>query len=138
MAVFSMLIIALYLHYAQKSAIIKINNQSYKVVLALNQAEQRQGLMNTSFSQLESKGIIGMLFAFPYSAKECFWMHDTEIPLEQIWIYSNGTVNYIWNGTPYSDAAICSYGRYVLEIPNAYKISISPGQKLIVNNSSIS
>lgn len=73
---------------------------------------------------------VGMLFAFGSEARQCFWMHDTPMPLQQDWISANGTVTYVYQGIPYDNTAICSNATYVLETyPN---VSITVGDTLLV------
>ncbi|MEM0149281.1 MAG: DUF192 domain-containing protein [Candidatus Micrarchaeaceae archaeon] len=114
-------------------SIIAINNQSYNIALATTPQAQAQGLMDLSVQELESKGIIGMLFIFNNNGPQCFWMKNTEIPLEQAWI-ENGTIVALYNATPYSLKSICHTGNEVLEIPNALNITLSIGDKVVLTS----
>ena len=61
----------------------------------------------------------GMLFSFPDSQKRSFWMKNTPIPLDIIFIDENYKVlNIAKNTTPYSTESLFSEGkvRYVLEV----------------------
>jgi hypothetical protein len=62
------------------------------VYVAENSAEQAQGFMNATdfgscngFANGDSK-CVGMLFNFSSYEEQCFWMHDTKIPLQQDWV----------------------------------------------------
>jgi uncharacterized membrane protein (UPF0127 family) len=77
--------------------------------------EQKTGLMNrTSLAEYA-----GMLFVFDDDDRRYFWMENTLIPLDMIFIASNLTIIDIHeNATPMSQDIIASSGacRYVLEV----------------------
>jgi uncharacterized membrane protein (UPF0127 family) len=73
----------------------------------------------------------GMIFVFPSSQEACFWMHNTIIPLQQVWISQNGTIVYSYLAKPENDSTICYFSKYVLETFPA--MSISVGDIVIVN-----
>ena len=58
---------------------------------------------------------VGMLFNFTSSENLCFWMHDTEIALQQDWITANGTVVSIYQAQPENNSIVCHIGKFVLE-----------------------
>jgi uncharacterized membrane protein (UPF0127 family) len=64
----------------------------------------------------------GMLFLFPDNAPHGFWMKNTMIPLDMIWMDESGRVVYVSANTPPCKADPCPvYGpegpaRMVLEI----------------------
>lgn len=75
----------------------------------------RQGLMNRSSLAADA----GMLFVFNNDERRYFWMKDTLIPLDMIFIDDRLTIIDIHdNTTPLSEAEIASSGpcRYVLEV----------------------
>ena len=91
-------------------------NARENVYIANTPIEQATGLMYMN-SMENCNGIgncYGMLFVFPNSSDECFWMKNTEMPLKQFWIYNN-TIIYEIRGIPYSLKSFCHYGNYVLE-----------------------
>jgi hypothetical protein len=77
----------------------------------------------------------GMLFIFPEDADHEFWMKNTYIPLDMIYIAVDGRIVGIHpNATPLSEAGI-SVGRpsrYVLEVPGGYaaRRGIAPGDRV--------
>lgn len=91
------------------------------VYVANTQAQQQEGFMNvTSFGNCNGVAVngvhcVGMIFNFTFSGDQCFWMHDTEIPLQQDWIADNGTVVSIYQAQPENNSVICHFGKYVLE-----------------------
>ena len=103
----------------------------FEVELALNDAERARGLMYR-----EKLGPYdGMLFDFHQDAPVSFWMKNTLIPLDMLFIASDGTIKHIHsNATPLSTDAIPSQFpvRAVLEINggSARLLGIKPGDKV--------
>lgn len=94
-----------------------INENTFDVEIADNPAERAKGLM----FKKELKENSGMLFIFPISDKHSFWMKNTLIPLDIIWIDKDQEIVYIHeNAQPCRD--ICNSitpdkdAKYVLEI----------------------
>jgi len=87
----------------------------YHVEIAKTSEEQAEGLMH----RLELKKNEGMLFLFDNEKKASFWMKNTLIPLDIIFINKNGSINKIYKNTiPKSLKRIISKGGVlaVLEI----------------------
>ena len=87
----------------------------YHVEVAKTDEEQAMGLMN----RLDLKNNNGMLFVFDNEKKASFWMKNTFIPLDIIFINKNGSINRIYKNTkPKSLKRIKSKGEVlaVLEI----------------------
>jgi uncharacterized membrane protein (UPF0127 family) len=90
----------------------------YKLELALTPEDQAQGLMFRESLPERT----GMLFVFPEAAPHHFWMKNTMIPLDMIWMDASGKVLFISANTPPCKADPCgTYGpdspaRQVLEI----------------------
>ncbi len=106
-------------------------NLSYRITvyIANTTTQQARGYMfadtlgeNCTIAASSFKGCVpkGMLFVFKNQSNECFWMDNTRIPLEQIWIDANGSVAEVYNATPFSKANICYSGMYVLETNATY------------------
>jgi len=77
----------------------------------------------------------GMLFDFKRDQEVSFWMHNTYIPLDMIFIAGNGQVMHIAeNAKPMSDALIPSRYpvRFVLEViaGTADKLGIAVGDRV--------
>jgi uncharacterized protein len=101
---------------------------AFSVELATNDAERERGLM---FRKELPEGR-GMLFDFEREAPVAFWMHNTYIPLDMIFIRADGRILRIAENTePLSDRLIPSGGpvRAVLEVigGTARKLGIAPG-----------
>ena len=92
-----------------------------------------KGLMNrTRLEQNE-----GMLFVFPYTATENFWMKNTLIPLDMIFINENNTITKIHHAVPCTKDPCPLYNsekpvKYVLEINGnlASTYNIEEGSKV--------
>jgi uncharacterized membrane protein (UPF0127 family) len=109
------------------------------VYVASSNAQQIQGFQNvTNFgncnglSRNSSTQCIGMIFEMSSTQNLCFWMHDTPLPLQQVWISSNYKVVYIYQAQPESDKNVCQNGMDVLEThPN---VTISLGEVITLSS----
>jgi uncharacterized membrane protein (UPF0127 family) len=103
----------------------------FDVDLALNDAQRTHGLMfREKLGPYE-----GMLFDFYREEPVSFWMKNTLIPLDMVFIAADGTVRHIHaNAEPLSTATIPSKFpvRAVLEINggSARLLGIKPGDKV--------
>ncbi len=83
----------------------------------------------------------GMLFIFPENREHSFWMENTLIPLDIIWINENKEVVFINQNTPPCVSDPCESfkpdqeARYVLELNAgiADLVNLSIGDKLKFN-----
>ncbi len=105
--------------------------RAFAVELATNDAERERGLM---FRKELPEGH-GMLFDFQTDQPVSFWMHNTYIPLDMIFIQGDGRILRIAENTqPMSNALIPSGGpvRAVLEViaGTARKFGIAPGDRV--------
>jgi len=104
---------------------------SFTVELADDNAERAQGLMNRE-SMARSAG---MLFAYPAPRPVRFWMRNTLIPLDMIFLDRTGTVQKVHHEAQPLDEALIYGGdaiQYVLEINGglARQMGISQGTEL--------
>jgi uncharacterized protein len=77
----------------------------FKVEIAADEASRERGLMNRRFMPADH----GMLFEFQESAPVSFWMKNTYIPLDMIFISSGGVVtNVVARAEPLSERVIPS------------------------------
>lgn len=100
----------------------------FQVEIAVSNEEQQKGLMfRESLGDRE-----GMFFPFPRERRASFWMKNTLIPLDLIFLASDGTiVNIVANAEPHSLKRRLSRGRVraVLEINGGLSktLGIEPG-----------
>lgn len=89
------------------------------VEIAENEAERAKGLMFRS----SIPDSVGMLFIFEQSGPQGFWMKNTSIPLDIIYVDENKKIVSIAKNTkPYSEESIPSLGhaKYVVEVNAGY------------------
>ena len=103
----------------------------FEVDLATNDAERSRGLM----FRKQLGAYEGMLFDFYQEMPVSFWMKNTLIPLDMVFIAADGTVKHVHaNAVPMSTDAIPSLYpvRAVLEINggSAALLGIKPGDKV--------
>ena len=103
----------------------------FTVEMATTWPQQEQGLM---FRKSVAPNA-GMLFDFGKEQETSFWMKNTLIPLDMLFIKANGTVARIAvNAMPLSEESIPSYEpvRAVLEIAGgrAAQLGLKPGEKV--------
>jgi uncharacterized membrane protein (UPF0127 family) len=80
---------------------------AFKVEIADDEAEREHGLMNRPAMPRGH----GMLFEFPDEQDRSFWMHNTYIPLDIIYIDRSGRIVSIQaNATPFSETPLPSFG----------------------------
>ena len=105
--------------------------RSIQVEIARTQAHQRHGLMYRS--KLEDG--TGMLFTFPDTALRSFWMKNTCLALDMIFLDSSGFIVGILEQVPPQNLeprAISCMAKYVLEVPAGYarKVELQPGSHM--------
>lgn len=103
----------------------------FYVELALTKAEQAKGLMYRTTLAKNA----GMLFYFGAEKPVSFWMKNTLIPLDIIYIKLDGTIHHIHeNAIPKDETPLPSNGNVgaVLEINGGLskKLGIKPGDKI--------
>jgi len=102
-------------------AVINTSDRELEVELelALTWQEQQTGLMYRTYLDRDA----GMLFVFSFDAEHGFWMKNTLIPLDMVYISLNGTVVHIrhqaqpLDETIYHPPVPC---RYVLEVNGGF------------------
>jgi uncharacterized membrane protein (UPF0127 family) len=89
-------------------------SHSFSIEIANTPREQEQGLMYRR-SMADDHG---MLFAFDQSAPLAFWMKNTPMPLDLVFVSSHGEVRAVRHGAPFSTDIISPNEpvRFVLEL----------------------
>lgn len=101
----------------------------FQVEIADDETERARGLMFRENMAPDR----GMLFVYPSEQPVAFWMQNTILPLDLIFIDAKGKVVAIEHGTPYSQASIPQNGtsaQFVLELNagTAKKIGLDVGE----------
>jgi uncharacterized membrane protein (UPF0127 family) len=93
-------------------------SECFTVELARTPEEQSRGLMERLSLAKDS----GMLFVFPNDGVYSFWMKNTQIPLDIIWLDSNRSIVFIKRNAQPCGTEECSTinpgknAKYVLEV----------------------
>jgi uncharacterized membrane protein (UPF0127 family) len=95
-----------------------IGTKSYNLEMARTSAEQEKGLMKRD-SMPEDHG---MIFIFDADRLQQFWMKDTRIPLDIIFVDHAGVVVSVWTMQPYDLNTTSSVA------PAQYAIELNVGQ----------
>ncbi len=115
-----------------------IAENCYKVELAVTVPEQEKGLM---FRKNLDKGK-GMLFKFPQKGIYPFWMKNTLIPLDIVWIGSDNKIVFISRDTRPCVSDPChttnpgETAHYVLEVNSGEmdRIGAKVGDVVVINH----
>ena len=122
-----------------KNEVLLPDGTAVRVELAQTQEETELGLMyRETLGENE-----GMLFIFPEDDFRLFWMKNTLIDLDMIFIDSTGEIINIADKVPHSYidapqdeiATAGGFGKYVLEVNAGFAIkhNLHQGDKLIIN-----
>ena len=107
---------------------IKINNKIYNVLAARSEEEREQGLQNV----IEMDDNEGCLFFHPEVETVDYWMQNTLLPLDIIFIDANKEVVSVKQGEPESEDFISEKGvKYVLELNK--NSGVEPGDILEID-----
>lgn len=108
--------------------------------VARTEPQREYGLMNRTSLQPHR----GMIFAFSDDSELAFWMKDTLIPLDMIYVGADGTVRKVYANVPVVPASLpdgqipreVGTGKYVIELASgeAAKDGIVEGVKLNVSS----
>lgn len=103
---------------------------NFQIEVADEPLERQRGLMHRR-NMSEDRG---MLFVFDGEGRRSFWMQNTPLPLDLLFISSNGRIEAIEQGEPFSTASIAPDvpASFVLELNagTAQKLGISIGDRV--------
>ena len=108
--------------------------RQFKMEIAADPATRENGLMHRKHLARDA----GMLFDFGKPMMAAFWMKDTPLPLDMLFVRADGTISTVAaNAVPFSTAEIVSAEpiRVVIEINGgmAQLLGISPGDRVRAN-----
>src|SRR5262245_13337699 len=116
----------------QLEIVSKNGTHVFGVEMAITPEEQARGLM----FRRDLPDRQGMLFDFKREQPTSFWMKNTYVPLDMIFIRADGRIlNIAENTVPLSEALVSSSGpvRAVLEVVagTTRKLGIAPGDRVV-------
>lgn len=119
----------------KKENLVCFKDNCFRVELALTPQERERGLMFREYLDLDK----GMLFVFEEEKEYPFWMKNTLIPLDIIWINSQKVVVFMKKNVQPCKEKNCEIitpnkkAKYILEIKAGIsdQINIKIGDKLI-------
>jgi len=104
--------------FENSSGSVCFGNNCFQVEIAKTEAQREKGLMNVNVLDKNK----GMLFVFDREGIYPFWMKNTLIPLDIIWIDSRGKIVFIGQNVQPCKSLICpsivpsAMAKYALEI----------------------
>ena len=105
--------------------------QSLRIAIADDNQERSQGLMDVYDLPTDA----GMLFIFPSEQPQSFWMANTPLPLDIMYVNSDSAIVRIYhNTTPFSQTSLPSEApaQFVIETNAGYSVAngITEGMKV--------
>jgi uncharacterized membrane protein (UPF0127 family) len=97
---------------------MRVGSSTYTVEIAKTDAHRQRGLMERDSMPQDW----GMIFVFPDEAVRGFWMKNTRIPLDIIYLDSGGKVVSIHTMKPYDMNSTFS------RLPAKYAVELNAGQ----------
>jgi hypothetical protein len=114
-------------------------NVSVSLRVADEPGERQSGLMHRESLANNS----GMVFVYPNPREVSFWMKNTLIPLDMIFVDEDGTVLNVQHAEPQPNASTSELdtypsdgkAKYVVELPRGFanRTGVGPGSKLVFN-----
>lgn len=112
------------------TTIMMVKDRLFTLEVADDDAEQEQGLMFRTSMGKDN----GMIFVFPDEAPRGFWMKNTLIPLDIVYVAANGRVLNILQMKPRDESVYPSAGpaMYAIEfnVGTAERINLKAGDML--------
>jgi uncharacterized membrane protein (UPF0127 family) len=104
-------------------AMIDVRGAAKPLALAVANDERTRELGLMCVTRLRAQH--GMIFVFDDDSVQEFWMKNTLVPLDMVWVAGNGTVTHVAANVPAStretsDESVArrrGEGRYVIELP---------------------
>ncbi|NNM84446.1 MAG: hypothetical protein HKL96_01615 [Phycisphaerales bacterium] len=114
--------------------LVSIKGHPFKLWVARTDAQQHRGLMFIRSMPANR----GMIFVFPYSQNETFWMKNTFIPLDLLFLDRSGRVRQFetmpaWDGTAHYYPSL-DLVRYAIELNAgvARQLGLSVGYRILL------
>ena len=102
---------------------VLVGGRVFRLEVARSSAERARGLMNRPSLPRDA----AMLFVFPEEAHRSFWMKNTLIPLDILYLDSSGVVVDVQTMTPQPGVPDSELTRYPSAAPARYAIEMNAG-----------
>lgn len=106
---------------SQRAAVVALHGQRFSVELATDDAQRQHGLMNRTSLPADH----GMLFVFPRTGPQAFWMKNTLIPLDILYFNAGRRLVSMQLDVPPCTADPCPV--YPSDAPARYVLELSAG-----------
>jgi len=111
---------------------VKIGSQTYSVEVAADPYSRETGLMNRDLLPKDR----GMIFVFPDEAKREFWMKNTRIPLDIVYLDGAGKVVSVKSMKPFDESLVPSEGpaKFAVELADGQgkETGVKPGDTVVI------
>ena len=106
---------------------MKVGNKTYTLEVADNDDSPQRGLMRRDSMPADH----GMIFVFKEPQKMAFWMKNTRIPLDIVYVDANARVDSVKQMQPYVETGVWSEGpiQWAIEL-NQGQASVKAGEAL--------
>lgn len=125
--IFIILAIITLFYFTQRPALktisVKIKDKNFNLEVAKTLTQKATGLSNRT----ELCSDCGMIFLFSQDNTQSFWMKDTLIPLDIIWVNSQGKVVYLSTALPEPNTPDNQLKIYKNTKPAKYVIELNSG-----------
>ena len=116
----------------EERVVVTISGQDFHVEVARSEEQQRQGLMYRR--RLGARE--GMLFVYTEDQRLSFWMKNTRVALDLLFLNAAGEILQVEELKPGSLKAVRSRraARYALELPRgtAQELGVGPGDRVLL------
>ncbi|HVT14495.1 MAG TPA: DUF192 domain-containing protein [Fimbriimonadaceae bacterium] len=116
---------------------LKANGHDISAWVMDTEGKRREGMMFLTAEDVSDND--GMIFVFPDSTQRSFWMDNTILALDIIYISEHKVVLNIQEGKPFDKTSLPSIGNamYVLEMKqgSAKRLGIKPGMQIAIPDS---
>lgn len=122
--------IALFVHHKKKYTLLRISPHMFiNLEIAQTPQERARGLMFRKNLQKNQ----GMLFVFPKPLAHSFWMKNTLIPLDLIWLDHEKKIVYYQDEIPPCNESECRIYSPPADMKASYVIEIQSGLRKKLN-----
>lgn len=119
-----------------KTVKLSLRGKPYRMWIMDNPGKRQEGMMFLTPKEVARDQ--GMIFVFPTVQKAAdgggFWMRNTSLPLDIIYIGPDGRVVSVGNGVPFKESSVLPKGdyRWVIELlaGNAKEIGLKAGDRV--------